>query len=644
MHGMGGQLRFDNSQVGNAWLRSLAARLTNRFGSSTSTVKSGPAGLGQIGCVASSGDDIRCILTKTRDGSVLVFDGRLDNSAELAQSLRLPYDDRRESIILLALLARDGAVGAAKQLVGDFALVYWDARSCRLSLMRDHIGARVLYYSASAQHITFANDIGTLLDLAQLPRRLDDTYIAGFLSYGIPEERTPYRDVRSVTPGHVLTWSLDSKVVDEVAWALAEQSTTSVLKDDREYEEEFQRLFKQSIAVRVNSTDRTVAELSGGLDSSSVVCMADRVARESGSDTPARVSTVSYIFDTSTTADERSYIAGIAEHCHREPFLVLESKVPYFTTPKAPAELHMLSQFHFSSGFEQAVCDRMRTVGARLLLTGLGGDEMFYPTNLPTPGLSDLYVQRRYITLHRQLKEWSAAVQLPYLHLLWKVVRMTLIRRAFPPGALRWSGPRVPRFVHSHLREHVHAIGRTYELQLRDYDMPSVQDFAAGFHSVRRLIASGYRQEFNARDVTYPCLHRPLVEFLCAIPFTQRLRRSESRSLQRRSLTGILPESVRARRGKADLSEAVIRGLRGRRETWEPLLADSCADRARYIDAKEALSVLRRVSAGMWGKTPQPFRALSVELWLRSRDCVAGSSVSTASETPLAMAGSAPVA
>src|SRR5262249_1291392 len=125
---------------------------------------------------------------------------------------------------------------------------------------------------------------------------LDEPYIREFLSFGACPNRTPYRGIYSVPPGHAVCVSPRGTTIRRF-WALPAGGGIRY-RDDRRYEEQLRALFREAVAVRLQSEPPVVAELSGGLDSSSVVCMADRLMR-SGAVGATRLIGLSYVWGNS---------------------------------------------------------------------------------------------------------------------------------------------------------------------------------------------------------------------------------------------------------------------------------------------------------------------------------------------------------
>src|SRR6185295_13406171 len=122
---------------------------------------------------------------------------------------------------------------------------------------------------------------------------LDEQYIAGFLIFGACPNRTPYKGIYSVPPGHAVCVSSEGTSIRRF-WEMPIGDTIRY-QSERRYEEQFRALFREAVAVRLQTDSPVLAELSGGLDSSSVVCMANHLMR-SGVVSVARLTGGSFIW------------------------------------------------------------------------------------------------------------------------------------------------------------------------------------------------------------------------------------------------------------------------------------------------------------------------------------------------------------
>ncbi len=252
-------------------------------------------------------------------GKVLTFDGRLDNRLELIVALDeelnqvagkasapaidgTTRDTPDHSIALAAWLRwKDAAV---EHLIGDFAFALYDEASESVSLVRDFAGTRPLYFVREMRGVLWASDLAGLTKLTNLSSEVSDEYIASYLILDEDVGRTPYRNIRCVPPGSLVRAGHDGERIRRY-WTIT--STREIhYKCDADYEEHLFHLLRESIRVRLRSTGPAVCELSGGVDSSSIVCIADRLHSEGLVGDYVR--TASYIWDGSPGSDERKYV------------------------------------------------------------------------------------------------------------------------------------------------------------------------------------------------------------------------------------------------------------------------------------------------------------------------------------------------
>src|SRR5919205_246567 len=199
---------------------------------------------------------------------VLHFDGRLDNRSDLLLRLRDSLrGDTSNSAIARATYERWGVEGLV-QLIGDWSLVIRDHVNRMTVLASDFAGVRPLYYHVQEGRVQWSNRLQDLLDETGITD-LDEQYIAGFLTVGGCANRTPYKGIYSVPPGHAVCVS--PKGTSLSRFLSMPIGDTIRYKNESRYEEELRALFREAVAVRLQSESPVLAELSGGLDSSSLV-------------------------------------------------------------------------------------------------------------------------------------------------------------------------------------------------------------------------------------------------------------------------------------------------------------------------------------------------------------------------------------
>ncbi len=572
------------------------------------------------------------------EGHMLTWDGRLDNRDDLMRELS--FDRSEEKIvtdleIVLAAYLRWGQ-GSFVRLVGDFCLALWDANSRVLFLVRDVIGTRPLHYWIGADRIVWSTELMPLLDVANIQREVNEEYLAGFLTRYPDPGITPYKSVFTVKAQCLVAVKQNGSVQETSYWRL-DTAREIRYQRDQEYEEQFLHEFCSGLKARLRSHRKVFAELSGGLDSSSIVCVGDRLIKNGEN---SSLEPISYVYDESPTADERKYIQHVEQYIGRTGYYVTESENPILVNLDCiptfvPDGLVGFAEYYRGA---QKIMDNN---GARVLLTGEGGDQMLSSSDDPAPGLSDLLVQGRLWSLHKQLQVFSGALKRSYLWLLWQRTIIPTLPRSLQSVCSRQVNSIPPWFnaqfvARARLKEHMQT-----NLDAYGFRLPSGRDQSAGFCSVVRHISSGYRRERLNVEIRYPYMHRPLVEFLQAIPFEQRVRPGETRSLMRRSFRTFLPEQIAKRRTKGNPHEAICRAVIRELPRLRTLFKDARVSAYGYVDPTALLEALELASHGVQINFVSLLRTISLELWLRTleqprllRETASGPSATTVYSEP----------
>ena len=217
-------------------------------------------------------------------GFVLTWDGRLDNRDELRSELHDQLgSDLTDVAVVKAAFERWGLDCLCK-IIGDWALVIWNPQQRELTLARDYLGIRTLYYYLSSARVIWCTDLACIAE-RNGPFTLSEQYVAGYLVTWPDAHLTPYREIHAVPPGNLV------RIRDGVDslrqyWAFTPSATTHY-RTDVEYEDHFRQLFRQAVRRRLRCDSPILTELSGGLDSSSIVCMADDILANEGAPIPS---------------------------------------------------------------------------------------------------------------------------------------------------------------------------------------------------------------------------------------------------------------------------------------------------------------------------------------------------------------------
>ena len=551
----------------------------------------------------------------SHSGCILAWDGRLDNREELIALLRDELGpDRTDSAIVMAAYDRWNTA-FPQRLIGDFAFSLWDPTSRTLFLARDLVGARLLFYYIDTNRFIWASRLESLLEFPGIKLEINDEYVAGYLSLHPGEGITPYTNIHAVSPAH-LTMVRDGKAVSQRFWELDPDKELRY-RTDREYEDHFLALLSEAVRARLRADGPVWADLSGGLDSSSIVCVADEIIKH-GEVQAKSLETVSAVFDESPTSDERKFIGVVEQRRGQQGHHFCESQYPLLSVSAFEGLRPIPSPLELWGKYHQAVRTKMREQGARVLLTGIGGDELLTSSPDPSPELADLLVQWKLRDLHHRSQAWSLSLKKPYLDVLLNYSVIPALPRRVQ--VLHKRRRRAKRF--SLLQSRFVKDFDLYDRLLGPKDifgcrLPSSRGQATALLSVRNVICSGHLLAWGPVAITYPFTHRPLVEFLQAIPPTQWVRPGQGGSLLRRALRTYLPEEIAKRRGKGSPAEAVLRAVTREWSRLRELLTDARVCERGYVNPNTLKALIEQPD---FERSPEGLFVLRIsylELWLR---------------------------
>ena len=303
-------------------------------------------------------------------GLVITADARIDNRKELSQELSIEdKEDVSDSYFILKSYEKWGEK-CPEYLLGDFAFAIWDENEEKLFCARDHMGVKPFYYYLDDEIFVFGTEIKALFCVNNVPIKLNEFKIALYLKMIRTDKKfTFYKDILSLTSAHFLLINHD-KSSKKKYWEL-DPNMKIIMNSDEEYFQAFHDIFVESINCRLRTVFPIGFDLSGGLDSSSVVCMAKKIIDK---DSKGNIKTFSEIYDNFPECDERNYIKKVVNKGAIESNLIKCDDI----SPLDEIETLLFYQdqpFHtpFLS-FNLQKFKKMNNKSIRIYLNGFGGD------------------------------------------------------------------------------------------------------------------------------------------------------------------------------------------------------------------------------------------------------------------------------
>ena len=520
-------------------------------------------------------------------GLWLVADARIDNREEVARSLGLASPPASDAELLLLGVARFQS-RLASRLEGDFAFVAWDERSRILTAARDAMGLRPLFWRTTAAGILLASEVDALLDgggAADIEPATVLDYLMGRKRLTV---RTFFRGIQRLLPGHVLEASAAG--VRDLGHARPAPLRPNPPPPTEDVPG-FRRRFRAAVSARIESDGPVVLAVSGGLDSSAIACVAEDLHREEPRGRAPLILASAVFSGFQGGVDSRFLEAVLARVRFRCEQWDVSTAVP-----AAPAELPRAHPVRDPMpGGVGRVLEVARSKGSRVLLLGMGGDQLLFENGV----LVDLARHGRLFTLAWETLRGRPYTFAPGHHLLAQALRSAApswARRAFrairprrPPAPPAWLGPALrPLWPPPVSPRSDPAPSQVQE------DVGGLLEGQGTHISVEIMELAAARAGLQLR---LPFLDRALVEWVHAIPWQRRLPHGLMKRLLREAMTGIWPEELARRREVAIADDYIAWSLSRSLPLLAPTLEESRWDAAEFVDHRKARNLLASIRA-----------------------------------------------
>ncbi len=600
---------FDGKPADPAYLRRVEMLLEPFAPDGVATVQRGNLAL-ILGSfrTSSRADGLRPI--PFAGGKWMLWDGRIDNPADLARgtfSARSRPDDSE----MMADLYERRSVDSFAQVVGEWAASVCCESEKTLVLAKGYLGTRPLFYRIDKSEITWSTILEPLVLLSASRPRISESYLAGWITFFPEDHLSPYEGIYSVPPASCV--EIRPGKVNTHRYAGFRSVETIRYATDREYEEHFLHVFREAVRRRMDSTGPILAELSGGMDSSSIVCMADTLLA-SGNALTSRIDTVTYTDASEPSWDEMPLVSAV-ETKRGRPGRHIELRL---SEPDALVALPSRFQaVPTTLNSTTAAADEFASLVSqekyRVVLSGLGGDEMLGGVPTPVPELADLLARCHGYEFVRQSFRWAVAKKKPVVT-LWR----TTLSQFLPREIMRTSkaSRRFPWFNKEFAERNRPYIGFSQPRLKLFGCLPSLQANLWALEILGRQFACAPLASRPAYEWRYPFMDRDLMAFCLAIPRSQVVRPHQRRSLMRRALAGFVPNQILERRRKAYVTRGLVNSLKNewnRSSRNQQLFVEELG----IVDRAALKTSIHDAEQGRDVAIVPLLRTLTVERWLR---------------------------
>ena len=556
------------------------------------------------------------------DGSIqIVFNGEIYNDRELRHRLegsghQFKTNSDTETIVHLY---EDLGVDCFEHLNGMFSIAIWDGKRDQLILARDRLGKKPLFYTQIGNQLFFASELKSLLQIEGTSKAINPGAIDLYLTYQyVPHPHSIYRDIQKLPPGHYATF-VESELTVKPFWKV--DWSREVPTDLASAGEQLRSLLADAIRIRLRSDVPLGAFLSGGIDSSLVVALAQRELEQ-----PIQTFAIGF---SEADFDETRYAQLVATH-------VGTKHERFEVTPDALDIVDKLS-YQYDEPFSDSsavptwyLCELTRK-HVTVALSGDGGDELFGG-----------YERYRALMLSQRLQRWLPVDWLKQSGILNRLPDSSA-RRSFFRRVRRFcealGQPPVERYMNW-----IQIFGEAQRLDLFDesfieklpnYNPTRFLQDAWSKSGKRDLVSCATAADLqtympcdlmtkvdiasmaHSLEARQPLLDYRLVEWAAALPSHLKLRGNQGKYLLRQTFSELLPKEIWTR-PKMGFGVPIAKWFRTslRDRTYDALASKDT--RCHAFFRPEAIRSL--IDAHMSGKENQAYRLwnlLMFELWMR---------------------------
>ncbi|HLK91583.1 MAG TPA: asparagine synthase-related protein [Polyangia bacterium] len=549
-----------------------------------------------------------CLAGVARGDLLMAFEGRLHDAASLRRDLGL--DAETPAIEMLGRAYERWGDALAEQVRGDYALAIWDAARRRLLAVRDPFGVRPLHHVSRAGLLSIASSVEQLLGAGVAATVPDDRTVVEFLTRDFrARDRSFFRDIARLPPGHRL---IATDAGAEASDYRRLPTSALSFSNTEECHEAFREQFTRAVRRRLPDEGSGLIPLSGGVDSTSVICVADQLL--AGATRGSKGALGASATHAGLDCDETTFIDSVAAHL-RIPVYRWDGTAAdqvEFTEPflGAPG-----SRLPWSGGTEGHV-PIARSHGATIILDGTGGDQVGMPMGVE---LDQLARPRLWRSLWREL----SSSEDPLARLRGVARRAAgaaspgwlrrIHRRLRPPAPPPWLVPQLLSGARAQAAPERRSF-RSWGQRLRWQILDGGNQAAVIDMKQRHASSAGL-------DATFPFLDWDLVGFVLAVPVEHWPAPRWLARLHREALRSLLPPAIYLRQSKADFTSAMANRVRRSLAIISELVSGKTFLAGRFVNQKAAMQLLRAFEAD-----PHPSYASvhaiwaigSVETWLRA--------------------------
>lgn len=543
------------------------------------------------------------------ENTIIFFRGYISNIdsffIDSISSKKLPKGDTYAKCFYKAY--KDWGKDLSKNVQGEYAVTIFDCVKQELLLTHDTLGLVPLYYYQISNQIYFGSHLEPLIQLGS-KLELDQEYLADFICYGDHYgNKTPYKEIKRIMPDSAIQFDNGRLSIHDCLRLTTVGSIRYTKSDD--YADHLRELIQNAVKNAMPVAGNIWCELSGGLDSSTVLASAANID-------PSRLSAFSFIYSESKRSDESLWINSVLERFNIKSIKLDADRVsPFSEIPMG----NFAAPFHamINWGLYRKYGELLLENNVDVVLTGMGGDAVLFGDGPEPFFLGDLLQKFKLRKLAKEVKYWTThAIENRPTRYWIERCAIQAISRQFKNQLIQDHPPKISwlddNYKYGELRNGKprlswvapkNSISDSWVLEriLRSANVVSFWDHR---HSMRA--------EFR-----HPLMALSIIDFMRSIPVEQQFSPILDRMLQRKAFKNILPENIVNRKTKGSPDHAIYSGLEKGKEWLRLITGNTIMAEKGYVDTPRWNQAVALARQGRCESIKLFKAAVSLEIWLR---------------------------
>jgi asparagine synthase (glutamine-hydrolysing) len=490
------------------------------------------------------------------DGFVITANARLDERETLMNRLNIAHEERTKTTdsILLLRSYRKWGKDFVKDIYGDFSFAIWDKEKKELFCARDQMGIKPFLYYFQDNRFVFSTELKAIVKLPFVNSAIDNYYLRDrALAICDQPQKTSWKNIFRLTSACTLAVS-NSKLFIKQYWQ-PKYKRNKKFKTEEDSTAALNKLLEIVITDHTRVIGEVGAPLSGGLDSSIIVCLAARKLNQAG----RRITTASSIYTPALKdphyPDEMEYISEVIQQEHNiDPTFVYHSDHKFIDGLNSKFNKHY-ALVNGTYYVDEALYNQFHIKSIRRVLSGYLGDSTV--TNISINPIPILFTSGRFITLYKLILQYrqneNQAISAFLKHCILTEFTPKFFQKAWSKYKGNFDSSRNIDMLP--LKCNSKQMLTLQKKVLRTFQISNlkIQDIAQNIWPNHLYLFDedwDCGSSHHQIEMTYPLCDRRLVELLLQLPVEHFYAGGRRRGLIRKAMIGILPEKIRNRKNK----------------------------------------------------------------------------------------------